>query len=58
VKAAKKREPTTDAIKIIHRLYYQGHPQRIADLKEAEANYTIEPKIYELRKRTRLTQKR
>ena len=56
MKAAKKRKPTTDAIEIIHRRHYEGHPQRMAELAEAEANDTVARKIYELRKRAGLTQ--
>jgi DNA-binding XRE family transcriptional regulator len=56
VKTEKKRKPTTDAIEIIHRRYYQGHPQRMAALAEAEANDTVARKIRELRKRAGLTQ--
>jgi DNA-binding XRE family transcriptional regulator len=56
VKVAKKHAPTTDAIEIIHRRLYAGHPQRMAELAEAEANDTVARKIYELRKRAGLTQ--
>jgi len=58
VKIEKKRKPTTDAIEIIHRRHYEGHPQRIAELAEAEANDTVARKIYALRKRAGLTQQR
>ncbi|WP_333651281.1 helix-turn-helix transcriptional regulator [Candidatus Binatus sp.] len=56
MKIEKKRKPTTDAIEIIHRRHYEGHPQRIAELAEAEANDTVARKIYALRKRAGLTQ--
>jgi len=56
VKAGKKRKPTTDAIEIIHRRHYEGRPQRIAELAEAEANDTVARKIFTLRKRAGLTQ--
>jgi DNA-binding XRE family transcriptional regulator len=56
VKAEKKRKPTTDAVEIIHRRYYEGRPQRLAELAEAEANDTVARKIYTLRKRAGLTQ--
>jgi DNA-binding XRE family transcriptional regulator len=56
VKIQKKRKPTTDAIGIIHRRYYEGHPHRIAELAEAEANDTVARKIFALRKRAGLTQ--
>ena len=32
---AKKRKPTTDAIEIIHRRFFEGHPEREAELEEA-----------------------
>lgn len=56
MKRASKQKPTTDAMEIIHRRYYRGRPQRMAELAEAEANDTVARKIYELRKRARLTQ--
>jgi DNA-binding XRE family transcriptional regulator len=58
VRAGKKRKPTTDAIEIIHRRHYEGRPQRIAELVEAEANDTVARKLYALRKRAGLTQQR
>jgi hypothetical protein len=30
-----KRKKTSDAVKILHRRYYEGNPERIAQLKEA-----------------------
>jgi DNA-binding XRE family transcriptional regulator len=56
VKIEKKHTPTADAIEIIHRRHYEGRPQRIAALAEAEADDTVARKIYELRKRAGLTQ--
>jgi DNA-binding XRE family transcriptional regulator len=56
MKKNSKPKPTTDALEIIHRRYYKGRPQRIAELAEAEANDTVAHKIYELRKRAGLTQ--
>ena len=56
MKNTTKRKPTTDAVEIIHRRYYEGRPQRIAELAEAEANDTVARKIHELRKRAGLTQ--
>ncbi len=56
MKVAKKREPTTDAIEIIHRRHYEGHPRRMAELAKAEANDSVARKIYALRKRAGLTQ--
>ena len=56
MKKASRRKATSDAVEIIHRRYYEGHPQRMADLAEAEANDTVARKIYELRKRAGFTQ--
>jgi DNA-binding XRE family transcriptional regulator len=47
----------TDALEIIHRRFYAGHPERIAALEEARANDEVARKIYELRTRARLTQR-
>lgn len=56
MKTGKKRKPTTDALEIIHRRYYEGRPNRIAALAEAEANDSVARKIYTLRKAAGLTQ--
>ncbi len=56
MKKIRKRASTTDAVEIIHRRYYEGRPQRMAELAEAEANDTVARKIYELRRRAGLTQ--
>lgn len=56
MKIARKRKPTTDAIEIIHRRYYLGRPDRMAQLAEAEANDTVARKIFALRKGAGLTQ--
>jgi DNA-binding XRE family transcriptional regulator len=50
-----KREPTTDAVEILHRRYYEGHPERLAMLEEARANDEIARQIYRLRTEARLT---
>ena len=56
MRTEKKRKITSDALEIIHRRHYEGRPQRIAELAEAEANDTVARKIYALRKRAGLTQ--
>ena len=53
----KKRKPTKDAVEIIERRYYEGKPERCADLEEARANDAVARKIYELRTRAGLTQR-
>jgi DNA-binding XRE family transcriptional regulator len=54
---AKVRKATTDAVEIIDRRYYEGRPDRMADLAEAEADDTVAREVSDLRKRARLTQK-
>lgn len=53
----RKRTPTTDAIEVLHRRYYEGKPERLAALEEARANDEVARNIYELRTRAGLTQR-
>ena len=53
----KKRKSTNDAIEILHRRYYQGKPDRLAQLEEARANDEIARKIHALRVNAGLTQR-
>ena len=53
---AKNVKPATDAVKILHRRFYDGKPARIEKLDEARANERIARKIYELRTAAGLTQ--
>ncbi len=53
----RKRKPTTDAVEIIDRRYYEGRPDRIAALEEARANDEVARKIYELRTKAGLSQR-
>ena len=52
----KRRAPTTDAVEILDRLFYEGKPERLAALEEARANEEIARKIRELRAGAGLTQ--
>src|SRR6266508_1257114 len=54
---ASKRKPTTDAVEILHRRYYEGHQERLAALEEERANAEIARKIYTLRTKAGLTQR-
>jgi DNA-binding XRE family transcriptional regulator len=54
----KKKKSTTDAVEILHRRYYQGKAERIAQLEEARAEDELARKIYELREQAGLTQAR
>jgi DNA-binding XRE family transcriptional regulator len=53
---AKRRTPTTDAVEILHRVFYEGKPDRMKALDEARANEEIARKIRDLRGRAGLTQ--
>ena len=53
----KKRKPTTDAVEIMHRRYFQGKPAMITALEEARANDEVARKIYELRTKAGLSQR-
>ncbi len=53
---ARKRKPTTDAAEILHRRYFEGKPERLAELEEERANADVARKVYRLRRRAGLTQ--
>ena len=53
----RKRKPTTDAVEILQRRYYEGKPERLAALEEARVNDAVARKIYQLRTRAGLTQR-
>ena len=52
-----KRKPTTDAVEILHRRYFEGKPEMMALLEEERANLDIARKVYDLRTSAGLTQK-
>jgi len=45
-------------VEILHRRYYQGKPERLAQLEEARAEDDLARRIYELREQAGLTQAR
>lgn len=53
----KKREPTTDAVEILHRRYFEGKPEMLAMLEEERANAEIARKIHDLRTKAGLSQR-
>jgi len=53
----KKRQPTTDAIEILHRRYFEGKPEMLAMLEEERANAEIARMIYHMRTEAGLTQR-
>ena len=55
--AKRKRKPTTDAVEIMHRRYFEGKPEMMALLEEERANLDIACKIHDLRNKAGLTQK-
>lgn len=52
-----KRKPTRDAVEIIHRRFFEGRPEMLAGLEEAEATAAIARQIYALREEAGLTQR-
>jgi ribosome-binding protein aMBF1 (putative translation factor) len=53
----RKRKPTTDAVEIMHRRYFEGKPDMLAALEEARANDEVARKIYALRTKAGLSQR-
>ena len=53
----KKKRPTTDAVDIVHRRYFEGNPKMLALLEEERANAEVARKIYTLRTEAGLTQR-
>lgn len=53
----KTKHPTTDAVDILHRRYYQGRPDRLSALENARANDSVARKLTGLRLQAGLTQR-
>jgi DNA-binding XRE family transcriptional regulator len=53
----KPKRPTTNAVEILHRRYYQGKPDRLAAMEEARANDNVARKMTALRMQAGLTQR-
>jgi DNA-binding XRE family transcriptional regulator len=53
----KTRKPTTDAVEILHRRYFEGKPEMLAMLEEARVEDEIARKIYALRTKAGLSQR-
>jgi ribosome-binding protein aMBF1 (putative translation factor) len=53
----KTRKPTTDAVEILHRRYFEGRPKMLAELQEARNEDEIARKIYQLRTKAGLSQR-
>ena len=54
---SKKRKPTTNALEIMDRRYFEGKPEMLDALEEAKANDEVARKIYSLRTKSGLTQR-
>ena len=52
-----KNKTTTDAVAIIHKRFYRGKPERIAELEQARADDAVARKIHGLRTKAGLTQR-
>lgn len=52
-----KKKTTTDALEIIDQMFYDGKPERQAELEQARADDAVARKIYDLRIKAGLTQK-
>ena len=52
-----KKKTTSDALKIMDQRYFEGAPERQAELEQAFADDAVARKIYILRTKARLTQK-
>ncbi len=55
--ATNANRPTSDAVKIIHRRYFEGRPEKIAILEEERENAAIARQICELREKAGSTQR-
>lgn len=53
---ASTRKPATNALKILHRRFYEGRPARLKQLDESRANEEVARSIVSLRTRAGLTQ--
>jgi DNA-binding XRE family transcriptional regulator len=53
---ARKLKLTTDAVEILHRRYFEGKPERLAELEEARASHDVALKIHDLREKAGMTQ--
>lgn len=52
-----KKKNTSAALQYVHRRFFAGRPERLAELEEARASAEVARKVYELRTKARLTQR-
>ncbi len=48
---------TSAALRYVHRRFFAGQPERLAELEEARASAEVARKVHELRTKAKLTQK-
>lgn len=53
----KKKAKTSDALEIMHRLFVESKPERVAELERIRADDAVARKIYDLRTQAGLTQR-
>ncbi len=53
---ARTSKPTSDAVEVLHRRFYEGKPVRLKNLDNARANGEIARRIHDLRTAAGLTQ--
>ena len=53
----RRRQPTRDGLEIIYRRYFEGRPERIADIEEARASAAIARQVFELREKAGLSRR-
>lgn len=54
---AKNRKPSSDAVEILRRRYFQDKPARMADLEEERANSEVARMLFALRAEAGLSQR-
>src|SRR5262245_21467581 len=54
---ARNRKRTADAVKILHRRYFQGKPERLADLEEERTDAEVARMLLALRTEAGLSQR-
>jgi DNA-binding XRE family transcriptional regulator len=51
------KKKTSDAVDILHRRFYEGKPERMAQMEQIRADDAVARKIYDLRTRAGLSQR-
>src|SRR5450432_152528 len=51
------KKKTSDAVEILHKRFYEGKPERIAQMEQIRADDAVARKIYDLRVKAGLSQR-